>query len=185
MCLQRGVACITHVWIQFSGPLHAQCAHYSLWRHHMELGELSEPQMQGNCVHCVGRHNLMTHPDVRCLIKNFQDALYIYCKLPLTSVLGSIITFLLWFIYTHILQCVGRSKMPHGSYMTYTAQLWPQVVYCWVRGVSFDRREYIADLVVYIWSFTTVAQRNGIFLFLQWNGQFSPALTIGEPLSAI
>ena len=34
------------------------------------------------------------------------------------------------------------------------------------------RREYIAESGMYIWQFTTAAQRNGIFLFLQWNGQF-------------
>ena len=39
-------------------------------------------------------------------------------------------------------------------------------------------REYIAESGVYIWQFITAAQRNGIFFVLQWNGQFPPVLTI-------
>ena len=36
------VMCL-HVWFQFYSALRAQCAHYTLRRHHMEWGELSEP----------------------------------------------------------------------------------------------------------------------------------------------
>ena len=42
--LQRGVACknnVLHVWIQFHGALHMQCAHYG----YIELSELSEPHL--------------------------------------------------------------------------------------------------------------------------------------------
>ena len=45
-----------------------------------------------NCVQCVGGRNLTMHPDDRRLFKDFQDALYNYCKFPLTLVLGRIFT---------------------------------------------------------------------------------------------
>ena len=48
---QRSVACktnVVHVWFQFNSALRAQCAHYTLWRHHVELGELSEPPTQAS-----------------------------------------------------------------------------------------------------------------------------------------
>ena len=74
----------------------------------------------------------------------------------------------------------------HILHIQYTTLLYPEGVYCQVRGICFDRREYIAGSGVYIWQFTTAVQRNEkFFLFLQWNSQFPPVLTTQEPLSAL